>query len=351
MLKSLLMAVACVAVAAPAVRAQMPTAGQAAPGVQLTNRDGRVTLTATQASIRQILAEWERQGQMKVTGAEKITAAPITLTLVDIPEKQALEIVMRGIPGYMAVDRAAASTSASASRYDRVMIMARAATPVAASPSPTAAGRAMPSQPPVVQTFQPEPAVQPVLMGDEGVVEPGPDRSDVDQFQRAAGEPPMPETPVVNPYPNAYPGSPYAGAAAGAYGGNATAAAASGAAAPPETQFDYANPQKYFEQRRLQQQAAQPVPQAVPTAGAPIAGTSPSPMPSATPSAAGTLARPGIAPPAQQATPTVQGEFFNPYNLPADWVPPTQPSQTTPSVEPDRSKYANPYNQPTPPGE
>ena len=37
------------------------------------DRDGRVTLTATQASIRQILAEWERQGHMKVTGAEKIT--------------------------------------------------------------------------------------------------------------------------------------------------------------------------------------------------------------------------------------------------------------------------------------
>lgn len=348
MLKPLLAAAALAAVVAPAAHAQTP-------GVQLTIRDGRVTLTATQASVRQILAEWERQGQMKVTGAEKLTGAPITLTLTDVPEKQALDIVMRGIPGYMAIDRTAASPSASASRYDRVMVMARAATPVAATPTPAGANRAMPSAPPVA-AFQPEPAVQPVMMGDEGVIPPAPDRSDVEQFQQAGAEPPMPETPVASPYPNAYPGSPYAGAAAGGpgpYGGNATAAAASGVAAPPETQFDYANPQKYFEQRRLQQQQQQapPPPQAVPTVGRPVGGTTPTPMPSAVPTAPGTLARPGIAPPANQPPPpTPQGEFFNPYNLPADWVPPTTPAQTGTPIEPDRSKYANPYEQPTPPG-
>ena len=44
-----------------------------------------------------------------------------------------------------------------------------------------------------------------------------------------------------------------------------------------------------------------------------------------------------------------QGQFFNPYNLPADWVPPTPvPADSGTPVEPDRAKYANPYN-PQPP--
>ena len=44
-----------------------------------------------------------------------------------------------------------------------------------------------------------------------------------------------------------------------------------------------------------------------------------------------------------------QGEFFNPYNLPADWVPPPPVPETGPPVEPDRAKYNNPYEQPKPP--
>jgi hypothetical protein len=54
--------------------------------------------------------------------------------------------------------------------------------------------------------------------------------------------------------------------------------------------------------------------------------------------------------PVPQAAPTpAQGEFFNPYNLPADWVPPPAvPNAGTP-VEPDRAKYSNPYNPAQPP--
>src|SRR3954462_492180 len=115
MLKHILPAVALAAPAAspaPAqtTAAQMPLGqtapGQTAtPGVSLVIRDGMVTLKAEQASLRQILAEWERQGQVKVVGADKLVGSPLTLTLVDVPEKQALDIVMRGVPGYMAVDR------------------------------------------------------------------------------------------------------------------------------------------------------------------------------------------------------------------------------------------------------
>ena len=357
MLKHILPALAVVALSASSVMAQAEA--PATPGVSLVIREGKVTLKAEQASLRQILAEWERQGQVKVVGADKLAGAPVTLTLIDVPEKQALEIVMRGVPGYMAIDRAAQAEAAPAgpSRYDRVVVMARASTPVPAAAAAAGASRGMPApaQPPAgfQQTMQEQPPQMfgpPV--GDEGVVASGPDRNDVEQFQQA--EPPMPDAPVASPYPNAYPGSPYIGASisSGPYGGNAAAAAAAGvSAAPPETQFDYANPQKYFEQRRQQQQPPTSVPTAVPSIGTPVGGTGrpPTSVPSAVPTAPGVMAQPGVSPVPQAAPTPAQGEFFNPYNLPADWVPPPVGDSSGTPVEPDRAKYSNPYNPSQPP--
>lgn len=362
MLKHLLPAAAALALVASPAAAQ--TATQA---VSLVIRDGKVTLKAEQASLRQILAEWERQGQVKVVGADKLVGAPVTLTIVDVPEKQALEIVMRGVPGYMAVDRVAqadtSSTSGSSgagqSRFDRVVVMARATTPVTAAPVTSLGGsRGMPSpaQPPAAfqQTMPEMPQAFAPPVGDDGM-STGPERNDVEQFSQV--EPPMPDAPVANPYPNAYPGSPYIGANVntGPYGGNPAAAAAAGVdAAPPETQFDYANPQKYFEQRRqqqLQQQQQSSAPTAVPSFGTPVGttGRPPTGGPTGVPTAPGVLAQPGIAPRPQAAPTPAQGEFFNPYNLPADWVPPPQVPNTGTPVEPDRAKYANPYNPQQPP--
>jgi hypothetical protein len=352
MFKQMLPAVAALALAASPAAAQMP-AQPAGPSLSLVLKDGLVTLRAEQASLRQILAEWERQGQVKFVGIDKLASgAPITLSLTDTPEKQALEIVMRGVPGYMAVDRGARLEAQTASRFDRVVVMARAATPVAAGAAPSAGlNRAMPSPAQPADGFQqtmPEAFVQPVMAGDDP---PTPDRADVEQFSQA--EPTMPEGPAVSPYPNAFPGSPYVNGGNGPYGGNANASAAAGVnnAAPPETQFDYANPQKYFEQRRQQMQGPTAQPGLTPAVGNPnLQGTTGRPtVPTGVPTATGTLAQPGVAPTPQQQTPP-QGQFFNPYNLPADWVPPPPVPDTGTPVEPDRAKYSNPY-QPTPPQE
>lgn len=311
------------------------TGTAAAQSVSLSINDGRVTLEARDATIRQILAEWQRLGGVKVVGAERLSGTqPLTITLTDVPERQALDIVLRSVPGYMAVDRA--TPAATLSRYDRLVLLPRTTTPVsaAASPAPAAA-----------QAYT-QPAAQP-----EAIPAEEPDQTDVEQFTDAAAEPPMPAAPVMNPYDTAN---------GGPYGGSSAAAAASGTVSvnPPETQFDYANPQRYFERMRqlqsqqMQQQQAQPGQQ--PTAGTgvypgsmPPAGVSATPGPTAVPTAPGTtLAQPGIAPvpqpqPGQPAGQT--GQPFNPYNLPPDWVPPpVTPQQGTP-VEPDRSKYANPY--------
>src|SRR5688572_27043473 len=193
MLKHILPALAVVALCASPAAAQTAIPA-AAPGVSLVIRDGKVTLKAEQASLRQILAEWERQGQVKVVGADKLAGAPVTLTLLDIPEKQALEIVMRGVPGYMAIDRVALAEAppAGPSRYDRVVVMARATTPVAAVATGAPRGMPSPAQPPAAfQRTMPESVPQGFAppVGDEGVVAAGPERNDVEQFQQ--GEPPM----------------------------------------------------------------------------------------------------------------------------------------------------------------
>ena len=58
---------ACLAVA-PAARAE----------VQFSIRNGRVTIVAKDATIRQILAEWARVGKTKIVNAERIPGGPIT---------------------------------------------------------------------------------------------------------------------------------------------------------------------------------------------------------------------------------------------------------------------------------
>jgi hypothetical protein len=318
-------------VAAVAVASWASTAS--AQQVSLTLKDGRATLITQNASVRQILAEWERQGRVRIVGADRLAASqPLTVSLVDVPERQALDTVLRGIPGYMAVDRA--DTSAGASRYDRLVLLARTSTPVAAQPQ-TAAAQAAPVQPPVYQ-----PPADALADGGGSV-----DVQPAEDF-----EPPMPQAPVVNPYPNAAGGgaTPVGGMNAGQPAGPAVLNSG-GSNGAPETQFDYANPQRYFEQmrqRQMQQGAQQGT---TGTAVAPYPGSTldvAQPTgPTATPSATGTAARPGIAP--APTTPPQQQQFFNPYNLPPGQLngnpgaTTTTPS-TTP-VDPDRAKYANPY--------
>ena len=68
--------------------------------------NGLVSVDATSVPVRQILNEWAKQGGTKVVGAERITGAPLTIKLIDVPEAQALEIILRSVAGYMAAPRA-----------------------------------------------------------------------------------------------------------------------------------------------------------------------------------------------------------------------------------------------------
>jgi hypothetical protein len=130
----------------------------------LQMKDGRVSLEATAVPVRQILAEWARVGGTKVVGADKITGAPLTLHIVNMPERQALDIILRNVAGFMAAPRLASATP-GASAYDRILILAPSSAPAPAAaaangrtPTTNTTGRRLPPRPP---NLQPSPADDP----------------------------------------------------------------------------------------------------------------------------------------------------------------------------------------------
>jgi hypothetical protein len=327
---------AAVRVSAAAGLVALTCSAAFAQQVQLTIKDGRVTLKAENASVRQILDEWTRVGQTKIVNADKVTGPPLTITLIDVPERDALDTVMRQAAGYAVVERTAEVPNASV--FDRILVMART-TPVTQTAN---AGSAASSA--ATYTPEPAPAEEQIAMADE---------------------PPQPAAPVVNPYGG--------GGANGAPGPNGMANGANGSAAAgatvgvnPPVKFDYTNPQAYFDQQRRAQQAAaqasgqtgQPgqVNQTQPQYINPYPGSNASPIavggsgsaaqpqqPSNVPTfGGGTTTAPGVAPTPQPAQPPAGGNF-NPYNMSGYQPPANTGAPPATPVEPDRSKYANPY--------
>jgi hypothetical protein len=174
-------------------------AGSAAfADVQISLQDGRVTLVAKDATVRQILTEWARIGQTTIVNVERIPGGPVTLELTNVPEQEALDVLLRSLSGYMAAPRADASSGVS--HFDRIVVMPTSApprAPVSAAPPPP--------------TFtQPQPQfVQPQFQP------PPPDDEDSDDERPAPAVPvPTPRGPVFNTFP-APPVNPQANPAGG----------------------------------------------------------------------------------------------------------------------------------------
>jgi hypothetical protein len=96
-------------------------AAPAGADVQLSIENGQVSLKATNATVRDILAEWARVGQTRIINGERMPGGPITIELNGISEEQALEIILRSAAGYVTAPRASAVVNAS--RYDRILVM------------------------------------------------------------------------------------------------------------------------------------------------------------------------------------------------------------------------------------
>lgn len=109
----------------------------ASADVQLTMQSGRVSLVAKDATVRQILTEWARVGQTKIVNVERVPGVPVTLELVNVPEAQALEVLLRSLSGYITAPRPV--DAANLSRFDRIIIMptlAAARPATASTPAP-----------------------------------------------------------------------------------------------------------------------------------------------------------------------------------------------------------------------
>ena len=97
------------------VAALVLTASTAFADVQLTMQNGRVTLVAKDATVRQILAEWAKVGHAKIVNMERVPGGPISLELINVPEAQALDVLLRSLSGYITAPRPAESSAANLS--------------------------------------------------------------------------------------------------------------------------------------------------------------------------------------------------------------------------------------------
>ena len=121
----------------------------AAAEVQLTINNGRVSISAKNATVSQILAEWAKIGQTRIVNGERVSGGPVTLELTDVSEIEAIEVLLRSAGGYLLAPRAAAI--ANGSRFDRILIL-----PTSGAPRPSAVATPAPAFP-QPQFTQPSP--------------------------------------------------------------------------------------------------------------------------------------------------------------------------------------------------
>ena len=151
--------------------------------LKLEIRNGRVTLEARDVPVRDILAEWARLGQTRIENREQVGGAPVTLTLNNVPERDALDILLRAVSGYIAAPRALPVQDAS--MYDVIFVLA-AARPASSQGTGSAqtpaqqqlfrGGRGQTASPGIVR--------QPGDPGDENADSPMPPGAVLDQMQR-----------------------------------------------------------------------------------------------------------------------------------------------------------------------
>ena len=169
---------------AAVVRAQQP--------LRLQIAGGRVTLHAQNVPVRTILTEWGRLGGAKVVNGDLVAGAPLTLDLENVPERQALDIILRGVSGYMLAARDPGA--AGASMYDRIMILPTSNAP--RNPPPASSAPIFSNAPGgIVRPIAPRVPVVSGVQGDQD----GDDTSNGDEDGVPAPRPVTIQRPTPNP--------------------------------------------------------------------------------------------------------------------------------------------------------
>jgi hypothetical protein len=143
----------------------------------LTIQNGLVTLNADDVPLSMIMAEWARIGQTKIVNGDKMMTR-VSLNLVDVPERRALDVLLRSASGFMAAERRTAVAGASV--FDSIMILPTSVAPANTGP--------IASPPP--QRFVPQPMPQPMP-------EPA-EPDDVDPAVMPPGVGPQQPAPMMN---------------------------------------------------------------------------------------------------------------------------------------------------------
>lgn len=171
----------------------LPSSGTAGE-LKVSLSGGRATIIADEVPVRAILQEWARVGQSRIVNVEKLVGPPVTLRLINVPEQDALEVLLRSASGYVAAPRAQAI--ANASLYDRIVILATSrpvSTSAGVSPAPTVG-------PPPTAPYPPNPMIPPPNE---------PDDQEPDEPNPATARPaitaPQPGPLQVSPQPGALP--------------------------------------------------------------------------------------------------------------------------------------------------
>lgn len=159
MRQALIAAVVAIALVPQTPGAQAPQA--AGPKVQVTfESNGLVSLVANGATVREILAEWGRQGGSTFVNAERLGGAPLTLHFQSQPEKDVIASLLRQAAGYLLGPRRAGTIGVSA--FEVVYILPTSNPSLGGySPSPTPYQQ----QPPLTTVGNPDDEISPVGRG------------------------------------------------------------------------------------------------------------------------------------------------------------------------------------------
>ncbi len=120
----------------------------AVDGLDVSFADGRVTVIADQVPLHTILDEWSKLGDTQFvdseddgdarTAIEQLAPQPMQIHLVDVPEAEALRILLRDAAGFIAAPKA--EHVAGASRFGRVLVMATSRAAAGSTLAPVASG-------------------------------------------------------------------------------------------------------------------------------------------------------------------------------------------------------------------
>lgn len=103
--------------------------------LSLRIQDGRATLDARDVTVKQILDEWARQtGAIVVGGDSGVSSERVTLYLAAVPERAALDLVLRQMSGYILAE---GRVNGSAPTIGRIFIMPRTPTAQGQSVAPS----------------------------------------------------------------------------------------------------------------------------------------------------------------------------------------------------------------------